>query len=453
MTTRKRTFVWVPMVFAVVCIANPTAPGHEYWVSPRGNDRARGTQAAPWRTPQRAANQVVPGDTVHVLAGIYQGFNVPNGGTPSSSITFKAQAGAVIDRPVTISGNHYGINVSGRDYVAIEGFTFRPGPRDPEWFAAVRIGGTGTPGELVRGNVIRGNKCQMRTVGRSSIPDKYGIYTSWQEGLLVESNVVSGTYNSGIYTANSAVRPVIRGNHVFNGRANGIHFNGDIGQGGAGVIASALIENNVVHDVGESGGSAINCDGIQASIIRNNLLYNGHSKGISLYRINAGRGSMNNVIVNNTIVMSGDGRWAVSIKNESTGNRVENNILLGQLARSGGMSVARDSLPKSRSDCNITNDRLSTDDGDHLMGLSSWRSVTGLDSLSRVSQAANLFVDVPAGNYHLRAGSPAIDAADSNAAPPSDIEGRLRPTGVSADIGAYEAEAQGVQRVNAKDPG
>jgi parallel beta-helix repeat protein len=42
------------------------------------------------------------------------------------------------------------------------------------------------------------------------------------------------------------------------------------------------------------------------------------------------------------------------------------------------------------------------------------------------------------GDFHLRAGSLAIDAGDRDAAPPLDIDGTPRPQGIAPDIGAYE---------------
>jgi len=42
------------------------------------------------------------------------------------------------------------------------------------------------------------------------------------------------------------------------------------------------------------------------------------------------------------------------------------------------------------------------------------------------------------GDYHLQAGSPAIDAGTSEGAPATDIEGHGRPCGKGVDIGAYE---------------
>jgi len=54
------------------------------------------------------------------------------------------------------------------------------------------------------------------------------------------------------------------------------------------------------------------------------------------------------------------------------------------------------------------------------------------------------FADAGAGDYHLRAGSPAIDAgAPQAAAAPADLDGRPRPQGLALDLGAYETPAPG----------
>jgi len=48
-----------------------------------------------------------------------------------------------------------------------------------------------------------------------------------------------------------------------------------------------------------------------------------------------------------------------------------------------------------------------------------------------------LFVDPAHGDFHLRAGSPAIDAGTSDGAPTTDLDGHPRSDG-HPDIGAYE---------------
>jgi hypothetical protein len=52
---------------------------------------------------------------------------------------------------------------------------------------------------------------------------------------------------------------------------------------------------------------------------------------------------------------------------------------------------------------------------------------------------ADPLVDAVGGDYHLAAGSEAIDAGIAEGAPDHDIEGNARPQGAAHDIGAYEA--------------
>src|SRR5882762_6672621 len=53
--------------------ADNRARGQNYYVSPKGSDRNDGSLKHPWMTVERAASRLLPGDTVHVLPGVYQG--------------------------------------------------------------------------------------------------------------------------------------------------------------------------------------------------------------------------------------------------------------------------------------------------------------------------------------------------------------------------------------------
>jgi parallel beta-helix repeat protein len=414
------------------------ATAGEYWVSPRGSDRAAGSEGTPWRTLQSAANRVKAGDIVNVRAGHYQGMNVSKSGRSDARITFRAQPGAVIDRPLSFSGNYYGINASGQEYLTIEGFAFSPGNNDPAWFSAIRVGGR--PDAWVKGIVVQHNDCMMRTVGRSGTPDLYGIYASWQDGLVVERNTVSGTFNSGMYVTNSAKNYTIRSNHVYDCGGNGIHNNGDVSQGGPGINSNALIENNIIHNTGFGiGGQAISCDGVQDSRIQNNLIYDAHAKGIALYATTSAGGCNRVVVVNNTVLTATDGGAALRIVARSGGNSVFNNILYSANPASASIDLLHGDLVGFRSDFNIVKDRFYVDGS--KTSFREWQTNASQDRHSLTASPSQLFVKATAHNYRLCAGSSAIDAADVKMAPPTDIEGTSRPVGARPDVGAYEAKA------------
>ena len=108
-----------------------------------------------------------------------------------------------------------------------------------------------------------------------------GIFDGFADYATYEDNVTHDNGEHGIYHSNSADYAVIRGNTSYSNTACGIHMNGDISMGGDGIISYCLIERNICYD--NPSGSAINCDGVSDSIIRNNLLYNNRGSGISLY--------------------------------------------------------------------------------------------------------------------------------------------------------------------------
>src|SRR5918998_4097071 len=415
---------WAPGERALAQVS-PGA-GSAYYVSPDGSDAAAGTQEAPFRTIQRAASLVEAGDTVIVRSGRYAGFQLgwdfPQSGTATEPITFKADPGAVIESRNGETTD--GINLEGSRYVVIDGFEVNN----------------------ASGNI---NRACIRTVSGRNVTVRdndlsncgtWGIFTSHSDYVRIEGNKSSfnnseDSDNHGIYVSNATVDPVVVGNEIQGNRGAGLHMNGDLSQGGNGLITGARVERNVISGNGEKGGSAINCDGVQDALIRNNLLYGTHASGISLYRVDAAEGARNNVVVNNTIRMASDGRWAVNIKNRSTGNTVSNNVLLHDGPR-GPINIVRDSLSGFVSDHNAVTNRFSTDDGESFLTLAQWRAATDQDGNSFVSGPAALFAG--ANDYHLSATSPAIDAGSTLGAPNVDIEGKGRPFGSAYDIGAYE---------------
>jgi len=333
---------------ALGSVSAGAAPLRTFYVDPAGNDSAAGSSVSPWRTLQKAANTVRAGDLVIVRAGHYAGLYLTTSGTATDPITFRGDPGAIVDsqNPTTPDG----INLEGASYVVIENFTVTGVPR-----AGIRA-------VLNHHVTIRGNTGDLN--------GRWGILTGFSDDLLIENNVMSRSQaEHGIYVGNSGDRPVIRRNVVWGNRANGIHMNGDLSQGGDGIISGAVVEANTIYDNGLGGGSGINCDGVQSSIIRNNVIYDNHASGISLYQIDGGQPARNNQVLHNTIVMASDARWAINIQNASTGNVVRNNILYNQHSFRGSIAISADSLPGFVSDTNVVMDRLSTDGGDTRLTL------------------------------------------------------------------------------------
>jgi parallel beta-helix repeat protein len=426
---RWRTIIALCLIALMARIAVADEPDpHQttYYVSPSGSDADAGTDTAPWRTLGRAAKWVIAGDTVIVRPGSYSGFilgwDSPQNGAASAPITFKADPGAVIHsrNPKTPDG----IDLEGASYIIIDGFTI-----DNAHGSITRAGIRATHGSHV---IMQNNNTDHCGT--------WGIFTSFSDDVLIVGNVTSRSQKQhGIYVSNTCDRPVVRGNKVFDNHMCGIHLNGDVSQGGAGVITGALIENNIIHDNGAGGGSAINCDGVRDSRIQNNLIYNNHSSGISLYRDNAAFGATGNLVVNNTIVMAPNARWAINIKGGSTNNTVYNNILYDMNSSHGSINVSTDSMQGLSSDYNAVDGRFSPNDDDTIK-LPDWRSQTGNDQHSIIATPGELFVNAPVGDYRLCMNSPAIGAGTRmpppRETPATDLTGSSRPQSKPCDLGA-----------------
>jgi parallel beta-helix repeat protein len=406
-----------------------------YYVSPSGSDAAPGTSSlAPFATLQHAADLVAAGDTVDVLPGTYSqgfvlGWDNPQNGTASAPITFHAEPGAIIAGRNNKTAD--AIDLEGASYIIVEGFTIT-NPSSAITRAGIR--------SVTNNNVIIRNN-NVDGMGT------WGIFTAFSDDILIENNTASHSQTQhGIYVSNSSQRPIVRGNTLFGNYSCGLHMNGDVSQGGIGVITGALVEDNIIYDNGAGGGSGINCDGVQNSRFQNNLIYDEHASGISLYQIDAAHPSTGNVIVNNTIIIASDGRWAVNIQDASAGNLVYNNILLNQNPSHGSIDISSDSLSGFASDYNAVMDRFTPDDN-HFDTLAQWQSATGQDLHSFIGTESQLFTNAANNNFTLSSASPAIDAGASSSSPNQppayDLLNNPRPQGTGYDLGAYEFSQSG----------
>lgn len=403
----------------LVTVAVAGGPGQTYHVDPAGSDLAGdGSAGSPWATIQHAAGQVTPGDTVVIHPGVYAGgITVDTSGTAGAPITFRGSGpGVVIEGS---GGEQDAFYLTGADYVVVEGVTIRHADR-----AGLRI-----------------SLSDHVTVRDSTFADngKWGLFTDFGDHTLVENVDSYGAVEEhGIYISNSSDYPTIRGSRLHHNHANGLHMNGDLSQGGDGVISFGLVEGNVIYENGLGGGSGINMDGVTDTLVRNNLLYANHASGVSVYRIDGGSGSKDNRLLNNTILMPPDGRWAINIPDaEDTGNQVYNNIVYSDHAWRGSILIAEPDLSGFESDFNVLVDRMSVDGGNSTLDLAAWQAL-GYDGHSFIAAPEDLFLDPAAHDYRLKPGSPAVDAGVPLPDVPVDLTGASRPAGAGFDIGAYE---------------
>jgi len=420
-----RDLFWsIAALVALGSIGGTLACAATFYVAPGGSDGNPGTAGQPWATLQHAANSGNAGDTVLVQPGTYAGAKFSRSGTLGAPITFHAEPGVVIDAPGPLNTNSDNLWIRNANDVVLEGFEVSGAPR-----AGIAI--QGESAAPATGNVVR--DCFSHHNGR------WGIFTAYAQNLVIEDNETSSSGTEhGIYVSNSADNPVIRGNVSHHNHASGIQINADPRLAGDKIITNALVEANIVYENGLGGAAGINLASVRNSIVRNNLLYANHASGIAGWDDGAGRkwGTKNNKFLNNTIVMAADGRFALSLKNGSSGNVVENNIIFHPGSQ-GSIEIDRSSRSGFISDDNVVVNRFSLDG--RFITFAQWRA-KGYDAHSILATSLDaLFVNVAADDYHLKSGSPAIDAGIAVPEVTDDLEGRTRPQGAGYDIGAYES--------------
>ncbi|MGO9087750.1 MAG: right-handed parallel beta-helix repeat-containing protein [Terriglobales bacterium] len=489
------------------CISNAFGQANSsYYVSTTGDDSNPGTQTAPWRTVQHAADTARAGSTVTVRGGIYQELVSlkASGNATDGFITFRSYPGetAVLDAEHFVPNDRSAVlTIHNQSYVRIEGFEIRNFHTAEHRLTPLGISvmGSGSHIELLKNNVHHieqtfdgrdapgrgGNGFGIAVYGTDAKTpiselvidgnEVHHLKTGSSESLVVNGNVtnfrithnvVHDNNNIGIDVigfertapdpaVDQARDGMVSGNLVYNitSRGNPAYRNDESSDGiyvdGGTRI---LIEQNVMHDVDFGIELASEHRNRATSYVtaRNNLIYHGHTAGVSIGGYAPERGRTEHcTVVNNTLYdndTSGTGSGEFQMQWNMTDDIFENNIVYA--GPRCLMTLNRSPVEKGQSPVVIDHNLYYCASGAKastwiespatVTGFDKYVESTGNDRHSRFLDPH--FADAATKDFHLQPDSPAVAAGTNDRVPVGemDLDGSPRVTSGKVDIGCYQ---------------
>ncbi len=447
--------------------ATVTAADNVYYVAPNGDNANPGTRDQPWATPGYGSRQLAPGDTLVILGGRYTlseydaDIITPPSGTADAWITITGEPG---HRPVLAGRDNLltAINLAGVQYVRIQNLEIThddTASGEALWFRdGLEILGAPSAHIVLQDLYIHHVdefgmniqdveelqvlNCRIEYAGFGALGGPAGEHGGWRNVVIHGASLSwSGHYYQG---GDGSTRPY--------DRPDG--FGIEPSQG------PILIEDTVAeHNYGDGLDSKAANTTIRRCVVANNAC-----DGVKLW-------GENSRIENTLIYGRGDGNaevtpWAaIVIDAEQAGARFEivnvtvddylgqNYLMYIQYDNPVPVQVTvRNTVFSGRgSECPIYIQDNSSLVADHnlfylpqnetlLIHGETTYTCGNIGSLGEGNFCGDPRFVRPAwgetGDYHLQAGSPAIDAGSTEAAPPVDLENR--PRDARPDIGAYE---------------
>jgi hypothetical protein len=376
---------------------------------------------------------IAPGDTIYVKAGTYAGCRIELSGASGAVKTLSAEPGAVVvvNTPGPTARHNSIIEVESYTYGTVRYWIINDleACNSPDHYGI----------DMRDTQYITVQNCYTHNNGLT------GIFDGFCDNQTYQNNESAYNGEHGMYHSNSGDYPTIRLNVLHDNAAAGLHMNGDKSMGGDGLISYGLVEKNVIY--GNSLGmyvGSINCDGVMDTMIRNNLSYNNHGSGITLYSIDGAQGSSRDKVYNNTVVLASDGYYALNIPKSGKGrpspvnNTVHNNVLYNNNTGNlrGSIRLYSTSAGVLVSDYNSVMNKFEV--SGKAKTFAQWQAY-GYDAHSFIATPDQLFVNPAGADFHLKAGSPAANTG-KNLSPDvtEDLDGEVRPQGSAHDIGCYE---------------
>ncbi len=437
---------WLP---ESTVVKQPIPSTGDLYVATTGKDSNPGTLAAPFLTLQKAVDVAVPGTVILVRKGTYNQsvhFRSSNSGAADKYITLAAYPGekVILDGtgvPVPKAIGIHGLVLIESDYVRVSGLTIRD------------VEGTGTQmgiGVEKGSHIVIDDNHTMRTASAG-----IGIWSA--ASVMVRSNRVQDGRTTGsqeCLSVHNTTQFEVSFNTVWNTQdwpktCAGIDvksgsFNGKVVKNMAHDLPAMCFYVDAwskhTHDIELYSNIARNCaigigltsekEGLLENVrVFNNLVHDTHFIGIGFpaWKGSPNTGKVSRIeVFNNTI----DNRRMPFASNPT-----------GLLFRYPSMS-----------DITVKNNIIATKGiaftfDQPVTNLVATHNLVAAASISagmpgfsdpHLVQSDPLFVDFAKGDFHLTAGSPAVDQGDTTIALGLDFDGTARPKGAAIDIGAFE---------------
>ena len=388
-----------------------------------------GGSATPFCTVNAAAAKATAGITVVVAAGTYpEKVTVVGSGTAAAPITFTPAPGAT----VALTGGSNGFSITSKSWIVIHGFTVTG-------TTGVGINVTTSTNVTIDGNHVSG--AGQPVSGATAV----GIKLNGTTQSTVSHNTTDHNSDAGVLVTTDANGNAIVGNTSFaNARgyvraAAGFDLRNSTGN---------VVSGNVAYGNEDSGFNMWTGTALGSNAAVDNVAYANGDHGIDVHNAVDAR------IVANTVFGNYDSGIEMTT---STGSLLANNVSVDN-----GLTSVRTS-GNIRADAPSVGTATVNDDlvylsspgvmvdwgGVKYSSLAAFGTATGQESRGR--EADPRFVAAGAADFHLQAGSPAIDSANTSVAtqPLVDFDGSGRyddpatpDTGVGpvtfADRGAFE---------------
>jgi len=421
-------------------IARPAqAAGNTYYVSPSGNDTHPGTLSQPWRTIGRAARSVAAGDIVYVRGGVYrESFELDAQGVTEARVEFLSYADEkpLVEGPGMDSGT--AVKLSG-SHIRFAGFEVRNSESGIEMTGDHLEVADCYVHDVTYGITGHGGCHDFTLTGvRLSRFFLYGFDASrWGEAEPVchHGTFLDCRAEQALDTSQNVDGFAFGDGHDFvfhHCLAEDVYDGFDI-KADRTVLnrCSASRCSNAGYKLWADGIKLINCLGMDNGNTHVELDWDGKPGTSTLFNC----------------TMCGSQTYSLWVEDDRDRLRLFNCILAD--SRNIGLCFEQRSVAGYTGDHNIFHSRnadravvVGYEDEFSLARIKAgdWARFSGQDVHSLISPdpSRELFLDLEAGDLHLRPECMAVDSGQAEGAPVVDYDCGQRPSGEGYDIGAYE---------------